>query len=138
MRRVASQGAHNAECGARVSTISTFVLFVDLVKAFDRIIRQLVFGWGPVRPVDAVAQLCQLGVAEDAAKWMVQYIDERGHLLLQWSVDAGATALAESLHRHAWFSVGDLDTVVTSRTGGRQGCKLGALAHVQQRLRHRP
>ena len=82
---------------------------------------------GPVRPVDAVAQLCQLGVAEEAAKWMVQYIDERGYLLLQWSVDAGATALAEPLHRHAWFSVGDFDTVVTSRTGGRQGCKLGAL-----------
>ena len=39
----------------------------------------------------------------------------------------GAAALAESLHRDAWFAIGGLDTAVTSKTGGRQGCKLGAL-----------
>ena len=58
---------------------------------------------------------------------MVQNIDKRRHLFLQWRVDSGAIAPADSLHRHAWFSVGDLNTAVTSRTGGRQGCKLGAL-----------
>ena len=46
---------------------SFFVLVVDIVKVFDKIIRQPVYGWGPNRPVDAIAQLCQLGVAEDAA-----------------------------------------------------------------------
>ena len=58
---------------------------------------------------------------------MALYIDERGHLLLHGGVDPAAAALAESLHRGAWFSIEDLDTAVTSKTGGRQDCKLGAL-----------
>ena len=42
--------------------------------------------------------------------------------------DAGAIAFAESLHRHAWFEICDLDVAVISRTGGRQACKFSALA----------
>ena len=44
----------------------------------------------------------------------------------QWGVDRKATDLARSLHAGAWFSIGSLPTLVTSRTGGRRGCKLGA------------
>ena len=86
---------------AKLLRLSLFVLFVDLVKAFDKIIRLIVYGWGPTKPPDAVEQLCKLGVSVESATWVGQYIDERGHLLLQWNVDAGAAALAESLHSHA-------------------------------------
>eukprot|EP00973_Karenia_brevis_P062247 8658418-Karenia_brevis.AAC.1 len=106
--------------------MSIFILFVDLVKAFDKVIRQLVYGWGDARPDDPVAFLIGLGVARDSAEWICSYIDERGHLFAQWMVDPKATQLAHTLHQGAWFAVGALPTVVTSRTGGRQGCKLGA------------
>ena len=98
---MASHIARTAIDVAILLRLSLFVFFVDVVKAFGKNFRQLVYGWGPNRPVHAVAELCQLGVAEDAAIWMVQCIDERGHLLLQWRIDSGATALAESLRRHA-------------------------------------
>ena len=62
----------------------------------------------------------------EAAKWLVNYIAEHGHLLEQWDADAKAVQLAQTLHSGAWFSVGDSVEVVTSSTGGRQGCKLGS------------
>ena len=54
--------------------ISIFVLFVDLVKAFDKIIRQVVYGWGDCRPGDPAAYLISLGVAPSAAKWITDCI----------------------------------------------------------------
>ena len=56
---MASHIVRSAIDAAKLLHLSLFVLFVDLVKAFDKIIRQLVYGWGPVRPPDAVAQLLQ-------------------------------------------------------------------------------
>ena len=53
---------------AKLHNLSVFVLFVDLVKAFDKVVRQLIYGWGPERPADAVAHLCALGVSLDAAQ----------------------------------------------------------------------
>ena len=35
---------------AHLLKLSLFVLFVDLTKAFDRVIRQLVHGWGEIQP----------------------------------------------------------------------------------------
>ena len=46
----------------------------------------------------------------------------RGH----WS-DQKAADLARTLHEGTWFPVRGSTNAVTSRTGGRQGCKLGAL-----------
>eukprot|EP00973_Karenia_brevis_P080762 11204662-Karenia_brevis.AAC.1 len=57
---------------------------------------------------------------------MTAFINDSGHLLKQWAVDLKA-ALATSLHDGSWFQVGELDTVILAPTGGRQGCKLGAL-----------
>ena len=112
---------------AKLLELSIFVLFVDLVKAFDKVIRQLVFGWGSSKPEDPVSFLCTLGVERVSAQWICDYIDERGHLLQQWGVDPGAACLSQALHHGAWFCIADLDSAVLSKTGGRQGCKLGAL-----------
>eukprot|EP00973_Karenia_brevis_P047183 6548786-Karenia_brevis.AAC.1 len=100
--------------------MSVCVLFIDLVKAFDKVIRQVVHGWGHSPPPDRVAYLCELGVSAPASKWMVEYIDARGPLFTQWGGDAKAVQMAETLHSGVWFCVGSCEQAVTSRTGGRQ------------------
>eukprot|EP00973_Karenia_brevis_P045981 6368301-Karenia_brevis.AAC.1 len=35
--------------------------------------------------------------------------------------------MIKSLHTGAWFRIGGLDSVIVSKSGGRQGCKLGAI-----------
>jgi len=71
--------------------------------------------------------LVSLGVDPEVAQWIVEMINVNGHLFKQWGVDPKAAALATSLHDGSWFSVGQLDTAVLAKTGGRQGCKLGGL-----------
>ena len=43
----ASHIISSAIAAASLSQWSIFILFVDLVKAFDRVIRQIAYGWGP-------------------------------------------------------------------------------------------
>ena len=112
---------------AALASWSLLVLFVDLTKAFDLVVRQLLYGWGEVPEHHRKCHLLDLGLTERAADWIVQYIQARGPLLKQWHADAAASAMAQTLHEGAWVAVGDLHTAVTSKTGGRQGCKLGAL-----------
>ena len=111
---------------AKLRKLCLVVLFIDLVKAFDKVVRQLVMGWGPEPPPDPVAELRKLGVSARAAVWLAEYIEQHGTVFQQWAVDGEASEMARTLHENAWFAVADLPTVVTSRTGGRQGCKLGA------------
>ncbi|CAK0827212.1 unnamed protein product [Prorocentrum cordatum] len=105
---------------------SVLVLFVDLIKAFDRAVRELVFGWGPQEPADRAQALRELGVAEPAIDWMLRYLDARGPLLRQWGADEGAAETCQSLHAGSWFGVSGTSARVSTKTGSRQGCKLGA------------
>ena len=123
----ASHLVRSAAAAAAMLKWSIFVLFVDLVKAFDKAIRQLVLGWGASKPADTVAYLRGLGVTKDAAEWISAYIRDRGHLFEQWNVNKTAAAMAQTLHEGAWFKVGASESVITSKTGGRQGCKLGGI-----------
>ena len=84
---------------------SIAVLFVDLVKAFDKVIREIVFGWGPSPPADKKTALRALGVSEAAANWILQYLDEKGHLFHQWQVDPEAAALCQAMRASAWRGV---------------------------------
>ena len=107
------------------------VLFLDLVKAFDKAIRQIVYGWSPqhlhLTPAQKAEFLVSSGVDLASAQWIVQYIDEAGCVMQRWRADPKATEMAESLHANAWFTSSDEAPAATTSTGGRQGCKLGAL-----------
>ena len=111
---------------------TALVLFLDLVKAFDRVIRELVFGRGSQPPTDIAAFLRAHGVFERAAPWIIDYLNEHGNLLAQWKVDEGVAVLAESLHAGAWFGVADITTVVRTTTRGRR--LQTRCPHVQLRL----
>ncbi|CAK0903063.1 unnamed protein product, partial [Prorocentrum cordatum] len=55
-----------------------FALTVDLVKAFDKIVRELVVGWGS-RPIGERAPcLVALGFGPSAAEWVVDFVEMNG------------------------------------------------------------
>ncbi|CAK0829298.1 unnamed protein product, partial [Prorocentrum cordatum] len=68
----------SAVAAAAMLNMSVCVLLVDLVKAFDKVARQLVYGWGPAPPADGAAYLRSLGVQPPAVEWVLRYLDERG------------------------------------------------------------
>ena len=82
-------------------TLSIFVLFVDLTKAFDKVLRELVFGWPSEIGTDRharVAYLIEYGASEDVADWICSYIEEHGTAFDQMQVDPKITSLVRELH----------------------------------------
>eukprot|EP00973_Karenia_brevis_P094808 12424279-Karenia_brevis.AAC.1 len=63
---------------AKMASLSVFALFLDLVKAFDRIIRELVLGWPDNCDEDHVTYLLGLGISRHAAEFIADYIDTHG------------------------------------------------------------
>ena len=82
---------------AKIMSLSIFVLFLDLEKAFDRVIREIVFGWPQNLEASHMDYLLSLGLPEDAAGWICSYIDSFGSVFAQWSVDDKVVALINSL-----------------------------------------
>ena len=52
---------------AALSSLSILVLFVDFIKAFDRVVRQLMYGWGNISEDSRYEFLIDLGLAPVAA-----------------------------------------------------------------------
>ena len=104
-----------------------FVLFLDLVKAYDRVVRELVLGWPKNMKCAGVEYLRTLGVGETATQWIADFVDRTGGLLKIWGVDPKVRRLISSMHEGSWFRYGDLDTIIKTALGGRQGCKFGSL-----------
>lgn len=104
---------------------SYFLLFLDLVKAYDRIVRELVFGWPAGAPSDRIEYLISIGVDNHAAKWIADYLDANGCLCSQWCVDPLVAELLTGLHEATWLRYGELETVIHTLRGARQGCKIG-------------
>ena len=59
-------------------SLSVFVLFVDLFKAFDKVLRELVMGFPQHARCDRIAYLCTLGLSSTEAAWICTYIEENG------------------------------------------------------------
>ena len=115
---------------AMLMVLSIFVLFVDLTKAFDNVLRELVFGWpSHIRPDRAsrIAHLMDCGANEDVASWIYDYLEEHGTAFDQMHIDAKVTSLVRELHTKSWFQYQGCNTYVATMTGGRQGCKLGGI-----------
>ena len=119
----------------RLAERSMAVLFVDLTKAFDMAVREIMMGWMPAQASGTRAQrvdhLRRLGLDDAAADDMCSYIDESGGILKECGVDDATVRLVRSLHHCSWFKTGDgawIETeVLVSSRGGRQGCRLGAI-----------
>jgi hypothetical protein len=108
-----------------------FVLFIDLSKAFDYAIREVVMGWMPSMREQSMQikrdHLQKLGVLHEHSLELANWINDTGGLLCGAGVDAAVTDLVASLHAGSWFQLPNDDSYIVSIAGGRQGCKLGAL-----------
>ena len=106
---------------ARLKTVSVMVLFVDLSKAFDYLIRELVLGWpAHIGPAERRRYLAKVGVPEEQVDAMLNLIDGQPSVFEAAGVPQYVRALLLSLHTGAWFQIGS--TRVVTRRGGRQGC----------------
>jgi hypothetical protein len=113
---------------AALQSCSIFVLFVDLVKAYDQVLRELVFGFPHGVAGDENAKLDYLqglGMNEDDARWILRYLETHGSACHQWGVSKEVTEMMNGLHTKAWCSYAESKSFVVTYTGGRQGCKLG-------------
>ena len=100
---------------------------VDLSKAFDHAIREVVTGWMRGRGAVKAAQLTQLGLPREVVEAIIAWIDEFGGLLRQLGSDETVCALVNRVHDGAWFQLPGDEKYVVSISSGRQWCKLGAL-----------
>jgi len=108
-------------------SMSIFILFVDLVKAFDQALRELVmnFPHGVGQAHDAkIDYLVSIGLCLSEATWVVDYIDANGTAFTQWNVDQKVSSPISGLHSKAWATYGECPSYIVSTIGGTQGCKL--------------
>ena len=104
---------------------SFYVLFVDLVKAYDQIVRELVVGI-PKDCGDPRAHLQSLGLSEVQVVYVAAFCAEHGSVFEKWGVHPRVVLLLQRLHQGAWFAYESLDQAVTTSRGGRQGCTFGS------------
>ena len=91
--------------------LSIAVLFIDLTKAFDLVVREFALGW-PTYSFDSKrGLLIRLGIPDEHADEAVRSIDSDGPLLAQAGVDYHSIDLLNSLHSNSWFEFGILTNI---------------------------
>ena len=104
-----------------------FTLFIDLVAAYDSAIREIVFDvphdWAGSVP----DYLTSLGLKPHLVEAVTELLESEGSVMHASGVSPKVERIINSLHTRAWSRYGNLESVVQSVVGGRQGCKLGGL-----------
>ena len=93
-------------------------VFVDLVKAFDRVLRELVLGWPRSMTSHPIEYLRKVGVGSDDT-------GSRRPLFEEWGGTPKIAVLVKNQHDGCWLAYDDLSTVVLCPRGVRQGCESG-------------
>ena len=83
--------------------MSYFVLFIDLSKAFDFAIREILFSWRQGFQGDKVQHLMTLGLNETDATALHTELEQNGGLLEFLGCDPSVCELVKSLHTNSWF-----------------------------------
>ena len=112
---------------ARMASMSVFLLFVDLVAAYDSAIREVAFDVPRDFVGTRVEYLVSIGVDVDVAEFVDSIVSSVGCSFDQAHVDPKTTRMINVLHTRAWAKFGFLASVIVSTKGGRQGCKLGGV-----------
>ena len=101
-------------------------MFVDLVKAFDRVIRELVFGIPP-GVTDVNKHLSELGLSMSQLDFVTSFIARHGSLFEVIGVHPRVIQLVCNLHASSWVTYGSLESAIIVKVGGRQGCVFGSM-----------
>eukprot|EP00959_Pyramimonas_sp_CCMP1952_P061809 1291714-Pyramimonas_sp.AAC.1 len=88
--------------------LSIFVLFIDLTKAFDTIVREIAFGFSEKAARDPIQHLKSLGLTGKQAEWIHVFWSTQGPLLERWGLDPLIIELLRDAHAESWFSYGAL------------------------------
>ena len=94
---------------AKRNCLSLFCLFIDLSKAIDKVIREILLAWPQGYQgdfADKCALLTSYGLSSVDAIEMATWIDSTGGLLKLHNVDERVTELIRSLHTSSWFQYG--------------------------------
>ena len=108
--------------------MSCIIIFLDLVKAFDYAIRQLLFGFDePATEAEKTATLVQLNLPTDVAAHIVSWLETNKSIFEQVGVDSKVGQLVCELYSGSWARIAADQKCLVSTTGGKQGCRLGAM-----------
>ena len=106
--------------------VKSFVLFVNLVKAVDRVTRELVFGIPPgVTGVNNHLRDLRLSVHQ--LNFVTSFIAPRGSLFEVIGVHPRVIQLVCNLHASSWVTYGSLESAIVVKVGGRLGCVFGSM-----------
>ena len=112
---------------SRMFNMSCCILFIDLSKAFDMAIRQVVMGFNKSARKNPVAELISLGLTAEQANALASEIGTEGCILDRINTDPEIVQVIRSLHIGFWFQFKESDTILCAKIGGIQGCKTGAI-----------
>ena len=120
-----------------------FALYLDLVAAYDSILREWLIGLPQGFADDPVRHLTTLALPHDIAVELANKLEVHGAFLDALDVDQKVSRLVTSLHTGTWMRYGNLTTSILTVKGSRQGCRLGGIifnfiySRVLFRIRHR-
>ena len=97
---------------AQLRNRSLFLLFLDLEKAFDLVVREFVVGMPQGFSGDSTMHLQGLGLPFEEARKLADELEEDDTLLRRMGVDECVAELVRALHSRAWARVGQLSSVL--------------------------
>ena len=106
------------------------LVFADLVKAFDRVLRAVVMGDSSIDGEGSSGERVrerwiEAGVPADVVNDAIAYVQTTGGVLSEAELHPGVLRLLRDLHDGTWFQL-DGGYLIETNLGSRQGCKFGA------------
>ena len=131
---------HNGQCGGRrhrsidfvAHTSQAFfsrartrrkpaaVIFMDVISAFYSMLREILFGWNGTDE-ELIARLAGHGVTDISIHQIMNYLASERSVLSEAGATPAEHAMIEELHSGAWFSIENVETLVTTTKGALPG-----------------
>ena len=106
------------------------LVFADLVKAFDRVLRAVVMGDSSFNSEGSSGVVrerwIEAGVSADVVNDAIAPVQTTGGVLSEAELHSGVLHLLRHLHDGTWFQL-DGGYLIETNLGSRQGCKFGAI-----------
>ena len=102
------------------------LIFADLVKAFDRVLRAVVMGDSSINNDPANGDQVRERWSESRVPDAIAYVRKTGGVLSEAALHPGVLHLSRDLHDGTWFRL-DGGYLIEKSLGCRQGCKFGPI-----------